>query len=109
MYKTLSLELRGSIGNECVKIGIKDNTDPDNGTETKMRRCVSSINWEVFTFPLSMFSTADPKRLYVVTEFVFDGIDASTAKTIDFRNIQYLLLSSSAAIQTGSQAGLRVP
>lgn len=109
MYNTLSLELRGSTGNECVKIGIKDNTDLDNGTEKKVRTCVTSTNWETFTFTLSVFNTADLTRLYVVTEFVFDGSDASAAKTVDFRNIQYLFLSTRAANQSESQFGLRVP
>ena len=92
-YNTLSLELRGATGTECVRVGIKDNTDPDDGNETKITRCVSSTDWETFTFPLSEFHTADLTRLYVVTEFVFEQEDAQRQQTVDFRNIEYLFLS----------------
>lgn len=76
------------MGGECVEIGIKDNTDPDDGSETKIRRCVST-DWQVFAFPLAEFSTADLDRLYVVTEFVFEGEDAERRQTVDFQNIRY--------------------
>lgn len=87
-YQTLSLELRGEKGGEQVWIGLKDNEDPDDGTETK--RLVSNLTteWQPFTFPLSDFETADLTKLYVVTEFVFEP--GTSAETVCFRNIQYL-------------------
>src|SRR5687768_1451775 len=31
VYRTLHVQLRGAAGGESVEIGIKDNTDPDDG------------------------------------------------------------------------------
>jgi len=86
-FRTLSLELRGQTGGESVQIGIKDATDPDDGTETKALVSNLSTQWQTYQFPLSMFATADLTRLYVVTEFVFSG---STAQTVYFRNVRFV-------------------
>jgi hypothetical protein len=67
-----------------VSIGIKDNTDPDNGTETKFQEQLAD-SWESYTYTLADFVTADLTHLYIVTEFVFDGPAAST---VEFRNIR---------------------
>ena len=88
-YTRISMELRGASGKECVRVGIKDNTDPDNGGETKIRRCIPNLDWETFTFPLSEFDTADLTKLYVVAEFVFEQEDTGQPQTVDFRNIVY--------------------
>jgi hypothetical protein len=87
-YQTLSLELRGEVGGEMVWIGIKDNTDRDDGSETKFLVSGLTTEWQTFTFPVSAFSTADSTRLYVVTQFVFEP--GTQAETIYFRNIRYL-------------------
>ncbi len=87
-YQTLSLELQGAVGGEQVWIGLKDNTDPDNGRETKMPVSNLTAGWQTFTFPLSSFRTTSLGRLYVVTEFVFES--GTPAETVCFRNIQYL-------------------
>ena len=87
-YQTLSLELRGEDGGEQVWIGLKDNTDLDDGEEKKIPVSNLTTNWQTFTFSLSSFYTADLTRLYVVTEFVFDS--EMPTETICFRNIQYL-------------------
>lgn len=85
-YKTLQLELRGALGGENVEIGIKDNTDPDDGTEVKKTVALAS-NWQTLTFPLSDFTTADLTRLYLVCELVFNG---TTGRTVFFRDIRYV-------------------
>ncbi len=87
-YQTLSLELRGEAGGEYVSVGLKDNADPDNGTEKKMQVSNLTPNWQTFTFSLSSFDTADLTKLYVVTEFVFEP--GTPAETVCFRHIQYL-------------------
>jgi len=69
-YNNLIIEMRGKDGNEVVQVGIKDNTDPDNGSETKILRKLSKA-WTKYEFRLSDFKTADLKRLYVLCEFVF--------------------------------------
>ncbi len=87
-YNTLSLQLRGNSGGEKVWIGLKDNTDADDGREVKIPVSNLTTEWQTFTFPLSSFSKADLARLYVVTEFVFEP--GTSAETVCFCNIQYL-------------------
>ncbi len=84
-YQTLSLELRGASGGEFVSVGLKDSRDPDNGRETKEEISGITTSWQIFTFPLTDFDTADLTSLYVVTEFVFEP--GTPAETICFRNI----------------------
>lgn len=88
-YSHISMELRTVSSTACVRVGIKDNTDPDNGSEAKIRQCIPNRQWETFTFPLPAFATADLTRLYVVTEFVFELEDAGQPHTVEFRNIIY--------------------
>jgi hypothetical protein len=87
-YQTLSLHLRGGVGGESVWVGLKDNLNGDDGSETKIEVPDLTTDWQTITFPLSDFVTADLTRLYVVTEFVFE--QGTPAETVDFRRIQYL-------------------
>jgi hypothetical protein len=84
-YKTLTIEMKGENGRENVEIGIKDNTDPDNGQETKITKTLTK-DWAVYEFSLANFKTADLSHLYVVIEFVFDG---TNGRTVYFRNVKY--------------------
>ncbi len=84
-YRYLYVELKGSTGSQSVRIGIKDNTDPDNGTETRYTR-TPPLEWQGYSFPLADFYTADPHNLYVMIEFVFGNDPAD----ICFRNVMYL-------------------
>lgn len=86
-YTTLSLELRGEVGSEKVWVGLKDTTDPDDGSETKIPVDLTT-GWQTFKFPLSGFDTADLAKAYVVTEFVFEP--GTPAETVYFRNVQFL-------------------
>ncbi|HMZ08819.1 MAG TPA: hypothetical protein PKL78_02165 [Anaerolineales bacterium] len=86
-YKTLSMELKGENGGEYLSIGLKDKTDPDDGSERKYSVTVTN-DWKAYTFPLSDFDTADATQLYVVTEFVFEP--DTPAENVCFRNIEYL-------------------
>ncbi|MEZ5082970.1 MAG: hypothetical protein R2750_05930 [Bacteroidales bacterium] len=85
-FKTLTVEMKGENGGENVDIGIKDNTDPDNGQESKITKELTQ-DWEVYEFSLSDFKTADLSHLYVIVEFVFGG---SSGRTVYFRNIKYI-------------------
>jgi hypothetical protein len=90
-YRFLSVELRGERGGESVNIGIKDNDDPDDGREKKLLASGLTTSWQTFTFALSDFRTADradPTRLYVVIEFVFEP--GWPGQTVYFRNVKYL-------------------
>ncbi len=85
-YRTLSLELKGKTGKESVAIGIKDNTDPDNGKEARAIANNVPKSWKKYQFPLSVFKTADLKNLYVPLQLVFGQQPTSLC----VRNIQYL-------------------
>lgn len=85
-YSTLSVEMKGENGGEIVDIGIKDNTDPDNGRETKQTVTLTG-KWQVYEFSLNNFVTADLSHLYVPVEFVFGG---RNERIVYFRNVQYL-------------------
>ncbi len=84
-FSRLYVELKGLTGNQTVQIGIKDNTDPDNGTGTRFA-VTPSLEWQGYSFPLADFSTADLSNLYVMIEFVF----GNAAADICFRNVMYL-------------------
>ena len=84
-YTTLLIEMKGEVGEETVLIGLKTNTQPDDGTETKMTVKLTN-DWRIYRFPLEAFRGADPKRLYVVTEFVFEG---PVPRVVLFRNISF--------------------
>lgn len=85
-YRYLSVELKGVNGGESVDIGIKDNTDLDDGTESKIPVGNLATTWRKYNFDLSRFDTADLENLYVVIEFVFGG---ETGSTVYFRNVRY--------------------
>ena len=85
-YKTLAIQMKGQNGGEEVNIGLKDKKDPDNGSETKITQTLTS-EYKTYTFPLSDFSTADLKNLYVVTEFVFEP--GTPSQTVCFRNVEF--------------------
>jgi hypothetical protein len=72
-FSTLIISMKGATGSEQIQIGIKDKTDPDDGSETK--RTVALRNtYSEYSFPLRDFATADLQNLYVVTEFVFGSV-----------------------------------
>ena len=85
-YKTLQLQLKGEVGGEPVEIGIKDNTDPDDGSETK-KLVTLTTDWQTKSFALADFQTADLKRIYLFVEIVFSG---TTGRSIYFRDVRYL-------------------
>lgn len=84
-FRIVKLQLRGAIGGESVEVGIKDNTDPDDGSEVKRAVTVTAA-WQDYEFSLTGFSTADPKRLYVLFELVFSG---ATGRSVYFRDVRY--------------------
>jgi len=87
-YQTLSLDLKGSTGGESVRVALKDNTDPDNGSEAKVLISNLTTSWQTYKIPLTSFSTADLTRLYMVTGFIFEN--GTPAETVCFRNVRYL-------------------
>jgi len=84
VYKVLVIEMKGGAGGEVVQIGVKTNTQPDNGGEYKVVESLTP-EWQTYKYPIARFQRIDPKNLYVVAEFVFD----SAPRTIYVRNIRY--------------------
>ncbi|MBK8931369.1 MAG: hypothetical protein IPM76_03450 [Chloroflexi bacterium] len=84
-YSRLYVELKSMVGNQTVQVGIKDNTDPDTGAETKFT-ITPPTDWQGYAFQLADFATADSSSIYVMIEFVFGGVPAD----ICFRNVLYL-------------------
>jgi len=84
-YKTLTLVIEGDPGT-TIQVGIKDATQPDNGTETKVTLQVNAT-WTTFTIPLSSFTGADLTHIYVPCEFVFPG--GSQPQTLKVQSIIY--------------------
>lgn len=84
-YGSLSVELKGGNGDETVQVGLKTDTDPDDGSETKYSVSGLTTEWKTFVIPLDEFNPIDLSSLYVVTEFVF----GTTPETVCFRNIQF--------------------
>jgi hypothetical protein len=72
IYDTLIISMKGARDGEQVGIGLKDVDDPDNGSETKIVTTLSKA-YKQYAFPLSCFTTANLKKIYVATEFVFAG------------------------------------
>jgi len=84
-FVTLVAEVRAPDGEECVRIGIKDVTQPDNGSETTAAVCATG-EWTPVALPLDSFPGADPSRLYVVFEVVFQG---PAGGSLEVRNVRY--------------------
>jgi hypothetical protein len=85
-YQTLAIEMKAEPGTNMIDIGIKTNTQPDDGSETKIP--VKLVpEWKTYELPLNRFEGANLKTLYVVTEFVFAN---EKAQTIYVRNVKYL-------------------
>jgi hypothetical protein len=85
-YQTLSVEMMADPGTSVIDIGIKTNTEKDEGGETKVPVKLAP-EWKTYELPLSRFEGTDLKRLYVAAEFVFAG---DKSQTIYVRNVKYL-------------------
>jgi hypothetical protein len=84
-FDVLALELKGGQGGETVDIGIKSNTQPDDGSETKIPVKLTA-DWQVYDLPLARFTGVELDKLYIVAELVFSGSEAST---VFVRNVSY--------------------
>jgi len=85
-FQTLAVEMKAESDGAKIDIGIKSIDQPDNGTETKVTKTLTS-EWKTYEIPLNQFTGADLKKVYVVTEFVFGG---SNPEVIYVRSIRYL-------------------
>jgi hypothetical protein len=101
-FDSLLIDMRGRAGGEQIEIGIKTNTQPDDGSETKVPVTLTT-DWQTYDVPLFRFTGTDARHLYVVTEFVFAG---AQARTVYFRDIRYR--PSSSRRQTGKSGATAV-
>jgi exo-beta-1,3-glucanase (GH17 family) len=84
-YHSLVVDLRAAVGGQCIRICIKDRTQPDNGSEITVQRCMTT-QWSTVTLPLNTFASVDFTHLYVVFGVVFQS---SSSATVEVRNIRY--------------------
>jgi len=84
-HKSLVVNMRAEAKGECVRLGIKDRNQPDDGGESTFSECLTT-QWSTLTLSLGAFIGADPSQLYVVFEVVFGG---SSSATVELSNIRY--------------------
>lgn len=84
-YKSLMVDLRAAVKGQCVYLGVKTNSQPDDGSETTVQRCLPA-GWSTLMLPLSVFKGEDLAHLYVVFELLFQGVSGAT---LEVRNIRY--------------------
>jgi exo-beta-1,3-glucanase (GH17 family) len=83
---TLRVDIRAHTTNGSVAVGMKDSTDADDGSETKVGIRVGKA-WRTWSFPLSRFTGLNRRSVHIVIEFVFGG---AARKSITFRNVRVL-------------------
>jgi hypothetical protein len=87
------VDLRTTTGTGCVKLGIKDASQPDDGSETTVQECLTPT-WSTIRVPLSRFAPADLHHLYTVFEVVFGG---PVGLRVELRNVRYAPFAASLA------------
>ncbi len=83
-YHSLTAEMRSMGGPSCVRLGVKDNVQLDDGSETTVQQCLTDI-WSPVGIPLNAFMGADLSHLYIVFEVVFSTL----AMNVQLRNVRY--------------------
>jgi exo-beta-1,3-glucanase (GH17 family) len=90
-FSTIEIEMRGENGGEKVSVGVKDNSDPDNGKEIK-KTIELSNEFKPYRFSLADFQIgrfADPAKMYIPVEFVF-GKSGAQPETIYIRSVRFV-------------------
>lgn len=84
-FQTLRLKLRGTIGGEKVAIGLKDRSDPTDGSETKNPLTLTN-EWHTYDIPLASFAPTRLEELFIVTSIVVEN----QACLIEVESIEFL-------------------
>jgi hypothetical protein len=84
-FETLRLRLRGTQGGEKVAIGLKDISNPTDGSETKVQLTLTN-EWQFYNIPLDKFKPTNLEKLFIVTSFIAEN----QAMTIEVESIEYL-------------------
>ena len=85
-FQTLAVEMKAESSGAIVDIGIKSIDQPDDGTEAKVTKTLTT-EWKTYEIPLNQFTGTDLKKVYVATEFVFGG---SIPEVVYVRSARYL-------------------
>jgi hypothetical protein len=89
LYRSLFADMRSTEVGQCVRIGIKDRTQPDDGREISVPECLTT-QWLTYALPLNLFANVDLTHLSVMFEVVFQG---SAGATVEVHNVRYSLNS----------------
>ncbi|MCC5939887.1 MAG: hypothetical protein JJU34_21590 [Lunatimonas sp.] len=84
-FQTLRLKLRGILGGEKVDIGLKDKSDPTDGSETKIPLTLTN-EWHTYDIPLTSFAPTRLEELFVVASIVVEN----RAYTIEIESMEFL-------------------
>lgn len=91
-YKSLLIDLRAKVDGQCVRLGIKDHSQPDDGSEITIKQCLTT-QWSTIALPLDTFANVDLAHLYVVFEIVFLG---TSSESVELGGVSYSLDPSPA-------------
>ena len=84
-YRSLVVDLRAAVDGQCIRIGIKDKNQSDDGSEISVQRCLTT-QWSTITLPLNTFANVDLSHLYIVFELLFQG---TSSITVNLHIIRY--------------------
>ena len=85
IYTKLKLELRGAQGGEVVFIGLKDVSNPTDGSETKVELTLTN-EYKTYEIPLSSFKPTDISKLFMPFSIIFEKEPAE----MFIRSIEYV-------------------
>lgn len=84
-FSSMKITLRAGIEGRRVMVAMKDSTDPDDGSESRIS-FVLSDQWQTFEIPLSDFETTDLEDVFLPISFVFEG----AAQNISIRDVSFV-------------------
>lgn len=84
-FKTLRLKLRGVNGGEKISIGMKDKSNPMDGSETKVPLTLTN-EWKIYDIPLASFAPTQIDQLFQVAAIIVEN----QAYTIEVESIEFL-------------------
>ncbi|WP_209329862.1 DUF6090 family protein [Lunatimonas salinarum] len=84
-FQTLRVKLRGTKGGEQIAIGLKDRSDPTDGSETKIPLTLTN-EWHTYDIPLASFAPTRLEELFIVTSIIVEN----QACTIEVESIEFL-------------------
>jgi len=84
-YRAMKLELKGKKGGEKIKIAIKDETNPTDGSEPKVELTLTN-EWKMYEIPLSSFAPTNLEKLFMPMAIIFE----KDPVTIYAKDVEYI-------------------